>query len=377
MRGQGGGRARSGRVTATRPDLLDTAPTFPPVECPRSVRGMGPSVEQAVVRMAQGNQLSQALYVAAKLGVADALAAGPLDARALADAVGARADELARVVRALVASGVFTEASDGRFALNDAGACLRQDAPGDTRAIVLNFGEEMYRAFGELLHTVRTGQSGFEAVYGQPLFDYYTTHPEAEGSGSARMRARSLLVARDLAPAALFADASTVIDVGGGIGTVVAAVLRAHPGLSGVLYERPPVARLAAPYLAEQGVDDRCRIVEGDFFASVPDGGDVYLLKSVLHDWDDDRCRTILTRCRAAMGPRARLVIVEIVLPDHMTDDPGLVPGTLLDLIMLAYAGGRERTWSEFAALLDAAGLALHDATALPSGPHLIEARVA
>ena len=122
-------------------------------------------------------------------------------------------------------------------------------------------------------------------MYGQPLFDYYTTHPEAEASGSARMRSRSLLVARDLATAGLFADASTVVDVGGGVGTVVAAVLRAHPRLSGVLYERPPVARLAAAYLAEQGVGDRCRIVEGDFFASVPDGGDVYLLKSVLHDW--------------------------------------------------------------------------------------------
>jgi hypothetical protein len=324
--------------------------------------------------MAQGYQLSQALYVATKLGVADALAAGPLDARALADTVGARADELARVVRALVSSGVFTEGADGRFALNDAAACLQRDAPGDTRAIVVNFGEEMYHAFGELLHTVRTGQTGFEAVYGQPVFDYYTAHPEAEASGSARMRARTLLVARDLAPAELFADASTVVDIAGGIGTVVAAVLQARPGLSGVLYERSPVARLAGPYLTEQGVADRCRIVEGDFFAWVPEGGDVYLLKSVLHDWDDERCRTILTRCRAAMGPRARLVIVELVLPDHATEDPGLVPAALLDLIMLAYVGGRERTRSEFAALLDAAGLALDDVTALPSGPHLIEA---
>jgi hypothetical protein len=332
------------------------------------------SVQQAVVRMAQGYQLSAALYVAAKLGVADALAAGPLDAPALADAVGARADELARVVRALIASGVFAEASDGRFALNDAAACLQRDSPGDTRAIVVNFGEEMYRAFGELLHTVRTGQSGFEAVYGQPVFDYYTTHPGAEASGTARMRARSLHVARDVAAAGLFANASTIVDVGGGIGTVAAAVLQAHPGLTGVLYERSPVARLAGPYLAEQGVADRCRTVEGDFFTRVPEGGDVYLLKSVLHDWDDERCRTILTRCRAAMGPRARLVIVEIVLPDHATEDPGLVPGALLDLIMLAYVGGRERTRSEFAALLDAAGLALRDATPLPSGPHLIEA---
>ncbi|NMO91551.1 methyltransferase [Actinomycetospora sp. TBRC 11914] len=324
--------------------------------------------------MAQGYQLSQALYVAAELGVADALAAGPLDAHALAGAVGARADELARVVRALVTSGVFTETDDGAFALNDAAACLRRDAPGDTRAIVVDFGTEMYHAFGELLHTVRTGQPGFEALYGQPLFDHYTAHPDAEARGSARMRARSLLVAQDLAAAPLFDEAGIVVDVGGGIGTVLTAVLQAHPALSGVLYERTPVARLAGPYLAEHGLDDRCRIVEGDFFAQVPDGGDVYLLKSVLHDWDDDRCRTVLARCRAAMSPHARLVIVEIVLPDHTTDDPDLVPGALLDLIMLVYAGGRERTRSEFAGLLDATGFRLHGTTPLPSGPHLIEA---
>jgi hypothetical protein len=286
--------------------------------------------------MAQGYQLSQALYVAAELGVADALAAGPLDARALASAVGARADELARVVRALVAHGVFEQAADGRFALNDAAACLQRDAPGDTRAIVVDFGAQMYRAFGELLHSVRTGQPGFDAVYGQALFDSSTS---AAGSGRSWPRC-----------------------------------CRPTRG-SRACCANGLLARLAGPYLAEQGVADRCRIDEGDFFTRVPEGGDLYLLKSVLHDWDDERCRAILTRCRAAMDPRARLVIVEIVLPDRATADPGLVPGVLLDLIMLAYAGGRERTRREFTALLDAAALALHDATPLPSGPHLIEPR--
>lgn len=330
--------------------------------------------ELMVTRMAQGYQLSQALYVAAKLGVADALAGGPLDAQALGDKVGGRPDELARVLRALVASGVFTESSAGRFALNDAAACLQQDAPGRTRDVVINFGEEMYAAFGQLLHTVVTGQTGFEAVYGQRLFDYYTTHPEAEASGSARMKARSLPVTRDLVGSDLVADASVVIDVGGGIGTVLAALLHAHPDLSAVLYERPTVTELVYRYLAEQGLVERCRIVAGDFFTSVPEGGDVYLLKSVLHDWDDATCGTILRNCRAAMGPGARLGIVDFLLPDRMTAEPALLPAALLDLIMLTYAGGRERTRRDFEAILSEAGLRLDRVTSLPSGPHLLEA---
>ena len=159
---------------------------------------MGPT-EQMLLRMAQGYQLTQALYVAAKLGVADVLAAGALDVDAVADAVGARPPELRRVVRALVAAGVFIELDDGRIALNDAAAGLRADAPARTRDVVINFGEEMYRAFDELLHTVRTGETAFQVVFGQPLFEYYASHPEAEASGSARMTARSLPVTRELA----------------------------------------------------------------------------------------------------------------------------------------------------------------------------------
>lgn len=324
--------------------------------------------------MAQGYQLSQALYVAAKLGVADALADGPLDARLLGEKVGARPAELARVLRALVATGVFTESSDGQFNINETATCLQEDAPGRTRDAVINFGEEMYAAFGQLLHAVRTGQTGFEAVYGQQLFDYYTSHPDAEASASARMKARSLPVTRDLADSDLVAGAATLVDVGGGIGTVVAALLQAHPDLSAVLYERPTVTDLAYTYLTEQGVADRCRIVAGDFFTSVPEGGGVYLLKSVLHDWDDARCRTILRNCRAAMGPGARLAIVEFVLPEHMTADPAFVPAALLDLIMLTYAGGRERTRNDIEGILEDADLRLDRVTALGSGPHLLEA---
>jgi hypothetical protein len=337
---------------------------------------MGP-VEQALLRMAQGYQLSQALYVAAKLGVADVLAGGALDANAVAGAVGARSPELRRVVRALVAAGVFSELEDGRIALNETAAALQVDAPAGIRDVVINFGEEMYRAFGELLHTVRTGETAFEMVYGQPLFDYYASHPAAEASASARMRARSLPVTRELVASDLAQGISRMIDVGGGTGTVVAAMLEAHPDLRAVLYERPTVLPLAADYLTAHGVADRCDIVAGDFFASVPDGGDLYLLKSVLHDWDDDRCVTILRNCRGAMHDAARVVIVEFVLPQRMTADAALLPAVLLDLIMLTYAGGRERTEAEFADLFQQAGLRLARVSALEAGPHVLLAVVA
>ena len=333
-----------------------------------------PSAELKVLEIARGYQLSQALYVVAKLGVADALVAGPLAAEAIADAVGARAPQLRRVLRALVAAGVFCELEDGRFASNDEAASLRAAAPSRMRDVVINFGEEMYDSFGELLHTVCTGETAFDHVYGAPLFEYYATHPETEASAAARMRARTLPVARELAASDLLRGAETLVDVGGGTGTLVAEVLRHRPELAGVLLERPGMLALAQPYLAEQGVADRGTLVEGDFFASVPAGGDVYVLKSVLHDWDDERCVAILRTCRAAMDEATRLVVVELILPERMSVAAPMLSAALLDLIMLAYAGGRERTESEFTQLLDQAGLRLVRTTPLAAGPQVLEA---
>ena len=218
-----------------------------------------------------------------------------------------------------MAAGVFSELEDGRFASNDAAATLRAGAPGRMRDVVLNFGEEMYRSFGELLHTVRTGETGFDSVYGAPLFEYYAANPEVEASAAARMLARTLPVARELAASDVLRGARTLVDVGGGAGTLVAEVLRHHREMAGVLLERPGMLALAEAYLSEQGVADRCELVEGDFFSSVPPGGDVYVLKSVLHDWDDQRSVAILRTCRAAMDEAARLVIVELLLPERMT----------------------------------------------------------
>jgi hypothetical protein len=209
------------------------------------------------------------------------------------------------------------------------------------------------------------------------LFEYYAANPETEASAAARMLARTLPAAREFAASEVLRGARTVVDVGGGTGTVVAEVLRARPEIAGVLLERPGMLQHARDYLREQGVADRCELVEGDFFASVPAGGDVYVLKSVLHDWDDERCVAILRTCGAAMDASARLVIIELTLPERMTPSAPLLSAALLDLIMLAYAGGRERTKAEFSQLLDDAGLRLAGDTALSVGPHLLEAVVA
>jgi O-methyltransferase/methyltransferase family protein len=329
--------------------------------------------EATVLRIGRGYQLSQALYVAAKLGVADVLGPGPLGAEAIAEAVDVRPPELRRVLRALVAAGVFTELEDGRFAANAEAAALRADAPGRMRDVIVNFGEEMYRAFGELLHTVRTGETAFDAVFGAPLFEYYAANPQAQASGAARMLARTLPVASEFAASDLVGDARMLVDVGGGSGTLLAEVLRHRPKVGGVLLERPGMLELARGYLAEHGVADRCRFVEGDFFSSVPAGGDVYVLKSVLHDWDDERCIAILQSCRAAMGRAARLAIIELLLPERMTPSGGMLSAALLDLIMMVFAGGRERTQTEFAQLLDQARLRLVSTTPLAAGPQILE----
>ena len=330
--------------------------------------------EETVLQIGRGYQLSQALYVAAKLGVADVLGSDALDAEAIARAVDVRAPMLRRVLRALVAAGVFTELEDGRFANNDAAAALRADAPGRIRDVVINFGEEMYRSFGELLHTVRTGETAFDVVYGAPLFEYYAANPEVEASAAARMLARTLPAASEFAGSGVLRDARTLVDVGGGTGTLLAKVLAHRPEIDGVLVERPGMLALAGRYLSDQGVADRCELVEGDFFSSVPGGGDVYVLKSVLHDWDDDRCVAILRTCRAAMDGSARLAIIEMLLPERMTPSGPTLSAALLDLIMLAYAGGRERTEAEFTQLLGRAGLDLVSTTALAAGPHVLEA---
>ena len=330
-----------------------------------------PPPHAVLVQMAGALVLSRALYAVAELGVADHLAAGPRVADELARATGAHAPSLYRLLRTLASVGVFTEDADHHFALTPLGAALRSDAPGAGRSTVRMFaGPAMWASFGELLHAVRTGETGTERALGQPIFDYLSVRPE-----EAALFGEAMLGIHGAEPPAVaaaydFAGVHTLVDVGGGIGTLLATVLRAHPEMQGVLLEMPHVTAEARTRLAAAGVGDRCTVVEGDFFEAVPPGGDAYVLSHVIHDWDEARCQAILANCRRAMGGRGRLLLVEAVLP------PGDVPhpGKLLDLVMLTVAGGRERSEAEYADLLAAAGFTLTRVVPTASQASVIEA---
>jgi SAM-dependent methyltransferase len=319
----------------------------------------------ALRAMLGGFRLAQAVAVAAELRVADRLAGGPVPSEDLARAVGADADALYRLLRALAAEGIFTESPPGTFGLTPLAEPLRADHPQSVRPQARLVAQEFWwGAWGHLLEAVRTGGVAFERIHGAPLFAYLDAHPDAAGIFDGAMSGTSPWKAA-LAAAYDFAPVRLVVDVGGGQGALLAAVLRAHPHLRGVLFDTPAVVAGARRFLDAAGLADRCRIVGGDFFASVPEGGDAYLLSQVLHDWDDERAAAILRSCHRAARPGARLIVVEQLLP------PGDTPhrGKLLDLQLLVMLGGRERTEAEYRRLFTAAGF--ESTSARPLGPEL------
>jgi len=311
-----------------------------------------------------GYQRTQLLYVAARLGIADLLADGPKPVDELASATGTHAPSLARFLRALAGLGVFAAREDGQYELTDLAQPLRSGVPGSQRALVLAHGEDLYPVWGALLYSVQTGAPAFDHVYGMPNWEYRRLHPEVNARFNAYMSDLSSSRAAVVARRYPFRDTGVVVDVGGGDGTLLTAILTRHPGLRGVLFDQPHVVAEAGTRLAAGGVVDRVEVVGGDFFAGVPAGGDYYILSAVLHDWGDERTAAILAQCRRAMGPEAKLLLVEQVLP------PGNVPSTtkLYDILMLVTnAGGRERTEEEWRALLRAGGFDLTDR--LPATP--------
>jgi hypothetical protein len=311
------------------------------------------SSSAALRRLANGFRVSQALSVAATLGIADLLAAGPRAIDDLAAAAAVHPDALHRLLRALAAEGVFHE-GDGRvFALTPLAEGLRSDAPDSIRDWAIFVGEPTnLRAWGDLLHSVRTGENAFRHVYGVDIWTYRQRHPELSARFDRAMTALSRPETAAAVAAYDFGRFNRVVDIAGGNGVFLAAILAKHPALHGVLFDQPSVAAGAALLLARARVADRCERVGGDFFEAVPPGGDVYLLKSILHDWEDDDCRRILRTVRAAMTPGTPLLIVERDLgrPNERAD------AKFIDLTMLVAPGGRERTADEYAALATSAG---------------------
>jgi hypothetical protein len=323
----------------------------------------------ALQRMMTGYWVSKALNVAAELGVADLLRDGPRISDELAAACGAHPPTLYRLLRALASVGVFAEGEGRRFALTPLAELLRSDVPGSMRALARMYGSEQYRAWGDLLDGVRTGEPAFDRVFGASFFDYLAGSPGSGAIFNEAMTGWTAQVADAVVAAYEFAGTRTVLDVGGGHGLLLATILQVYPAMHGVLFERPDVIVGGLPLLEAAGVADRCGVVGGDFFASVPDGGDVYILAQILHDWDDERCRVILGNCRRAMGPDGKLLVVEQVLPP--ANEAAFAKW--LDLHMLVLLAGRERTEAEYRVLLAAAGFALTKVIPTRSGASIVE----
>jgi hypothetical protein len=325
---------------------------------------------QQLFQMMTGYWSTQALYVAAKLGIADLLADGPAHCDVLAQKTNVHPESLFRTLRALASVGVFSEVGTRCFALNPSSALLLDSAPNTMRALAIMFAEEQYRASGEMLYSVRTGQPAFEHQFGMGVFEYFAQNPEAGAMFNKSMSALTVPIARDVASFYDFSKFRTIVDVGGNHGTVLSAILCAYPSAQGVLFDRPNVVIGAAEQLSDIGLEKRCECIGGDFFESVPRGGDAYLLKGILHDWDDALCQAILKNCRQAMPEHGKLLVVEYVLPEGNAPHPG----KWIDLHMLVMAGGRERTVAQYSDLFKSGGFAMSGVTPIPDGLSILEA---
>ena len=317
-----------------------------------------------------GYRISQAISVATSLGVADALAAGGRGAEELAASLGCHAASLYRLLRLLAAAGVLDEDGDRRFTLTPVGELLRAEAPGSMREPAILQGQpEVHSAYGNLEHAIRTGENAFESQFGESVWAWRGQRPEVASQFNRAMAAWSTVVAPALASAFDFGSVTTVADIGGGSGALMAGMLSQHPGLRGIVFDQPDVVAQAEPVLVAAGVRERADLVGGDFFVDVP-SADVYVMKSILHDWDDEESTRILRTIRSRAAATANLLLVERVLGGPNED----LPGKLSDLHMLVMPGGAERTLEEWRGLLHDGGWELRGTRPLVAGLQLIEA---
>ncbi|WP_157252097.1 methyltransferase [Nonomuraea typhae] len=319
-------------------------------------------IENDLLRILTGGWVAQATSVAARIGLPDALSAGPSDAAALSRGLGVDSRALARLLRLLTAAGLLEENGEA-YTLTEMGALLRRENLGPLAAL---YGSDYFMAsWAALEHSVTTGEQAFTHVHGTPVFDYLAGRPDRSGEFHAGMAAGTLYFRR-VPDVHDFTGARAVVDVGGGTGALLAEILRRAPHTRGVLFDVPDVIATAGRALED--VADRCHLVGGDMFASVPDGGDTYLLSRILHDWDDEQCATILGNLAKAMPPGAKLLVIERVVSAD-----ALLPAAF-DLHMMVMTGGRERTLPELHAMLIRAGLTPASVTDLPLGMRLLTA---
>lgn len=301
---------------------------------------------------------AQAAYVAAELGIADHLCGGPRSSAELAAATQTHEPSLRRLLRALVTVDLCRETGDGSFDLTPTGRLLAAGEPGSLRHWVIWWGGHLWPVWGNLLYSVRTGKSARSLLTGTEGFAHLEQDPRTAETFSRAMAELTSLAARAVVPAYDFSGLTRIADVGGGHGELLATILRQYPHAQGILFEMPHAIDGARRHLAEAGVADRCELVAGDFFESVPAGADAYILKSVIHDWNDERARQILQNVRRAMtAPSARLLLVERIVPERLEDSPEHRSLARTDLSMLVALGARERSEPEFRKLLQSVGL--------------------
>jgi ubiquinone/menaquinone biosynthesis C-methylase UbiE len=309
-----------------------------------------------MIQYITGFWMSRALWVAAKLGIADLLQSGPKTADELAQATDTHAPSLYRILRALTSAGIFQKESDGRFALKPLSETLVTNAPGSVRWFIISeLGQEHYPAWGNLMQSVRTGEIAFDSYFGADIWKYFTQHPEDSAVFNDSMSGITAAANEAIMSVYDFSPFKKVIDIGGGHGGLITSILKQNPEAQGVLFDAPQVIAGARQKLEANGVANRCETVAGDFFKAVPEGGDVYVMKWIIHDWEDEKAITILKNCRRHMQPNGRLIIVDCVVPEN--DEPDF--SKTFDLNMMVMTGGKERTKAEFEQLLAAAGFKL------------------
>jgi O-methyltransferase domain/Dimerisation domain len=309
-----------------------------------------------MVSLINGYQISQAISVVARLRVADHLKDGPRSADELASATESNPDGLYRVLRALASVGVFKEEDGKKFTLTPMGDCLRTDSPTPVSGWAMYSGSDyVWKTWGNLLHSARTGENAFQNLNGKSVWDYRLDHPEQAGIFNRAMTEMSRGGAEAIIEAYDFSPFQHVVDVGGGQGLMLAAILAAHSKMRGTLFDQPKVVAGAETVLQSFGVADRCDFIGGSFFESVPEGRDAYIMRAVIHDWEDAEAVAILKVCRRAMPDTAKLLLIEMLV-----GSPNAMPrAKFMDLTMLVLPGGRERTSDEYAALFEKSGFKL------------------
>ncbi len=333
-----------------------------------------PPPPEVMFRMITGYWVSQTVGALARLGVCDLLAAGPRHADALASEVGADPSVLFRVMCAAASVGVLRHHEDDRFSLTPIGDTLRSHVPGSMRDMAIaQTAEGHWAPWGAFTDAVKTGETQSVKILGKSVFEHYGDHQEERTAFMGAMKGLSEWVAGELVRLVDFAGVQRVVDIGGSGGTLVCAVLDAHAEIGGVAFDLPDVAEGAKGAIEARGLSGRCEVLGGDFFEAVPGGADVYILKQILHDWNDEQCVTILSNIARGLPSAGRVLVAEMVIPDDRTP----TAAQLMDLNMLALLPGRERTQSEYANLFRAASLQLTSVTQTHSPFQIVEATTA